>query len=114
MVGMTAILVVAAIAVTGAVVARVTWRRPADERHSIQTHQQTLETLRGMADRRPALREKAAEPAPAPDRGSRSRPTPSTPVPGGSGPSAAVRSNPSATGSARAVPSRTAAGRSGV
>jgi hypothetical protein len=50
--GMTAILVVAVIAVAGAVVARVTWRRPADERHSIQSHQQTLETLRSMADRR--------------------------------------------------------------
>src|ERR1700734_1488635 len=53
MVGMTAVAVVAAIAVVGAVVARVTWRRPADERHSIQSHQQTLDTLRAMADRRP-------------------------------------------------------------
>jgi hypothetical protein len=51
--GMTAVLVVGAIAVVGAVVARVTWRRPADERHSIQSHQHTLETLRAMADRRP-------------------------------------------------------------
>jgi hypothetical protein len=49
---MTAVVVVAAIVVVGAVVARVTWRRPADERHSIQIHQQTLDTLRSMADRR--------------------------------------------------------------
>jgi hypothetical protein len=49
---MTAVFVVGALAVVGAVVARVTWRRPADERHSIQSHQQTLETLRSMADRR--------------------------------------------------------------
>jgi hypothetical protein len=63
---MTAVLVVAAIAVAGAVVARVTWRRPADERHSIQTHQQTLETLRAMADRRPTgVRERPAAPTPA-------------------------------------------------
>ncbi len=68
--GMIAVLVVGAIAVVGAVVARVTWRRPGDERHSIQSHQQTLETLRSMADRRTGgLRD--AAPGPGPDsRGS--------------------------------------------
>jgi len=65
MVGMTAILVVAAIAVTGAVIARVTWRRPADERHSIQSHQQTLDTLRSMADRRPGAPRDGAPSTPA-------------------------------------------------
>src|SRR5579872_3419240 len=71
--GVDAVLVVAAIAVAGAVVARVTWRRPADERHSIQTHQQTLETLRAMADRRPSVvQERPA--APPADDGSAGRP----------------------------------------
>ncbi|HXQ43964.1 MAG TPA: RodZ domain-containing protein [Acidimicrobiales bacterium] len=84
---MTAVLVVAAIAVVGAVVARVTWRRPVDERHSIQSHQQTLDTLRAMADRRPpGLRD-------APDRsrssagtGAPARPTRPRPGPAHAGP----------------------------
>jgi len=52
MVVMVSALVVGAIVLVGAVVARVTWRRSADERQSVREHQHTLETLRHMADRR--------------------------------------------------------------
>ena len=90
--GMTAVFVVGAIAVVGAVVARVTWRRPADERHSIQSHQQTLDTLRSMADRRPpSQRDKMsadgsdATSAP-PGRTSRARSGPAHAAPVGSAP----------------------------
>jgi hypothetical protein len=62
--GMTAVLVVAAIAVVAAVIALVTWRRPGDERHSIESHQQTLDTLRSMADRRSQGRTDKTAPAP--------------------------------------------------
>ena len=95
--GMTAVLVVGAIAVVGAVVARVTWRRPGDERHSIQSHQQTLDTLRAMSDRRPvSQRDNPAVPRPGtpsgtPVRSPRTRTSPAhaAPVrakgPGGNG-----------------------------
>jgi hypothetical protein len=93
MVGMTAYFVVAGIAVIGAVMARVTWRRPADERHSIQSHQQTLETLRSMADRRPSTREMAGSGTHsgtgAAPRSPKIRPGPAR---GGPVPSAAARS----------------------
>ena len=85
--GMTTVLVVGAIAVVGAVVARVTWRRPADERHSIQSHQQTLDTLRAMSDRRPvSQRDNATVPRPdtpsgAPVRSARTRTGPPHAVP---------------------------------
>jgi len=65
---MTAVVVVAVLAVAGAVVARVTWRRPADERHSIRSHQHTLDTLRSMAARRSDLPQNGHRPAAAPPR----------------------------------------------
>ena len=46
-------MVLGVIALVGAIVAWVTWHRGADERHSVQHHQHTLETLRHVADRRP-------------------------------------------------------------
>ena len=49
---MTTAIIVGVIVLVGAVVARATWRRAADERQSVQEHQHTLETLRHMADRR--------------------------------------------------------------
>lgn len=100
MVGMTAVFVVAAIAVAGAVVARVTWRRPADERHSIQSHQQTLETLRSMADRRPdGQRERTAGPGTSAGAGSAVRSARSR---GGPVPTGSVRSRPARPDSVRA------------
>jgi hypothetical protein len=100
MVGMTAILVVAAIAVVGAVIARVTWRRPADERHSIQSHQQTLDTLRSMADRRPGSPGNGASAPPA-------RPPAARPAPARSG---AARAGTSRSGPVRASTSSGGAG----
>jgi hypothetical protein len=102
MVGMAAVLVVAAIVVVGAVVARVTWRREADERHSIQSHQQTLATLRSMADRRAdGPRDRAEGPSPDARSGATVRPTRprSGPVPAASARPTSVRapvSRPSA------------------
>ncbi len=102
MVGMTAVFVVGAIAVVGAVVARVTWRRPGDERHSIQSHQQTLETLRSMSDRRPAVqRDRAAGTGPEPGGVSARAPRSGT-GPAHASPSGAVRANPARPGSVRA------------
>jgi len=116
---MTAVFVVGAIAVVGAVIARVTWRRPADERHSIESHRQTLETLRSMADRRPGPREAVTPPGVAPAaRSPRTRTGPahaaparsgtadtesgrSAPVRPGAAPSTATRST-----SARPAPAR--------
>jgi hypothetical protein len=48
---MTVALVVGAIAVVGAVVLGVTWRRGGDESHSVHDYHQTLETLRHLAER---------------------------------------------------------------
>jgi hypothetical protein len=107
---MTAVAVVAAIAVVGAVVARVTWRRPADERHSIQSHQQTLDTLRAMADRRSVV-QRDGTPAPpsdattgSPTRMSRARPGPAHAGQGPPGPtrSGQAPSGPVRSGSVRA------------
>ena len=53
---MTAVVVLGVIALVGAIVAWVTWRRGADERQSVQHHQHTLETLRHVADRRQPTR----------------------------------------------------------
>ncbi len=50
---MAAVVVLGVIALIAAIVAWVTWHRGADERHSVQHHQHTLETLRHVADRRP-------------------------------------------------------------
>jgi hypothetical protein len=103
MVGMAAVFVVAAIVVVGAVVARVTWRRPADERHSIQSHQQTLATLRSMADRRAdGPRDRADGPGPDARSGAAVRPTRPR-----SGPVHAASTRP---GSVRAPVSRPSAG----
>lgn len=105
MVGMDAVLVVAAIAVAGAVVARVTWRRPGDERHSIQSHQQTLETLRAMADRRPnGLTDRSRRPDPDQSAGAQAG------APGSRTSPAQSR----APGPARAGQTRSGAGRSGA
>jgi hypothetical protein len=112
MVGMAAVFVVGAIVVVGAVVARVSWRRPADERHSIQSHQQTLETLRAMADRRAVVpRDRApgsdTEPGQAASaRGARTRtgPDQAGPVPAG----------PTHGAPARSVSARSGAVRSGA
>jgi hypothetical protein len=49
---MTAVVVLGVIALGGAIVAWVTWRRGADERESVQHHQHTLETLGHVSDRR--------------------------------------------------------------
>jgi len=54
MVGMTVVLVVGAIAVVGAVLLGVTWRRGGDERHSVSDYHQTIETLRHLAERNAA------------------------------------------------------------
>src|SRR5580704_11319329 len=99
--GMTAVFVVGAIAVVGAVVARVTWRRPADERHSIESHQQTLETLRAMADRRPAGRDQSAGPS--------SDPAPGTAVRAPRGRSGPLHAGPARSGSTREAPARSGA-----
>ena len=48
---MTAVPILAVIALAGAIVAWVTWRRAADERQSVLHHQHALETLRHVADR---------------------------------------------------------------
>lgn len=102
--GMTAVFVVGAIAVVGAVVARVTWRRPADERHSIQSHQQTLETLRAMADRRPAGRDRADRPRSDSASGAPVRPTGARPGPLNAGParSGPTRLSPARSGAVKA------------
>lgn len=62
---MTAALIVGVIAVFGAVVARVTWRRPGDERQSVRSHQRALETLRVVTDRRSQSSAPDAEPTSA-------------------------------------------------
>ncbi|HTZ10634.1 MAG TPA: hypothetical protein VMB72_16295, partial [Acidimicrobiales bacterium] len=49
---MTTGLVVGVLVVVGVIVARLAWRRVADERLSVREHQHTLETLRHMADSR--------------------------------------------------------------
>lgn len=53
MVAMTVVLVVGAIAVVGAVLVGLTWRRGGDERNSVDDYHQTLETLRHLAERNP-------------------------------------------------------------
>jgi hypothetical protein len=98
---MTAVFVVGAIAVVGAVMARVTWRRPADERHSIESHQQTLETLRAMADRRPAGRDQPPGPSPDPGPGAALRPPRARTGP--------LHAGPARTGSTRSSPARAGA-----
>jgi hypothetical protein len=111
MVGMTAVAVVAAIAVVGAVVARVTWRRPADERHSIESHQQTLDTLRAMADRRPPGQRERVPGSTSDHRsgsGDDARPTRARTGPAHAGP---VRSGPVPSASERSAPARSAPGR---
>lgn len=50
MVVMEIAIVIVAIALVGAVVARFTWRQGVDERHSVRDYQNTLETLRHMSD----------------------------------------------------------------
>ena len=70
---MTAVVVLGVIALGGAIVAWVTWRRGADERESVQHHQHTLETLGHVSDRRqPTVSPAAAR------RGSSSLPRPTT------------------------------------
>jgi len=72
MVAMTTVLVAGVVVLIGAMAARVLWRRDAGERHSVQEHQHTLETLRHMADRRqdaerkvgPRRRPRSAAPGP--------------------------------------------------
>ena len=49
---MTLVIVVGVIAVVAAVIARTTWRRTADERHSVKDYQHTVETMRHLAERR--------------------------------------------------------------
>src|ERR1700733_8497568 len=102
--GMTAVLVVGAIAVVGAVFARVTGRRPADERHSIESHQQTLETLRAMSNRRPAGRDQSGGPSSDTGPGPALRPPPVRPGPLHAGPARAgsTRSSPPRPGAVRA------------
>ncbi len=104
MVGMPTVLVVGAIAVVVAVVARVTWRRPHDERHSIQSHQQTLETLRSMADRRTGgLRERPVGPRSDAGTGAATRPPRIRPGPAHAGPHpGSARSGQGRPGSVRA------------
>src|SRR5580658_8482981 len=108
---MTAVAVVAAIAVVGAVVARVTWRRPADERHSIQSHQQTLDTLRAMADRR-SVDQRERIPGSATDHrsgaGEDGRPARGRTGPAHAGP---ARSGPSPPAAERSAPVRAASSR---
>jgi len=64
MVAMTLVIVVGVIAVIAAVIARTTWRRTADERHSVKDYQHTVETMRHLAERRSDAR----RPAPTPGR----------------------------------------------
>ena len=113
---MTAVVVVAAIAVVGAVVARVTWRRPGDERHSIQTHQQTLDTLRSMADRRTPV-QRDGNPAPPSDRAASSPARLPRGRPGaahaGQGPPEPARSGQARSGSVRAPSSSSTSGGNG-
>jgi Domain of unknown function (DUF4115) len=117
MVGMAAVFVVGAIVVVGAVVARVTWRRPADERHSIQSHQQTLETLRAMADRRavvPRDRAPGSDTEPGQAASARAARTRTGPDQVGSVPAAPAQGAPARSVSARSVSARSGSARAGA
>ena len=87
---MTAVLVVGAIAVIGAVVARVTWRQVADERQSVRHHQQTLETLRHVSDRSEALHVSTVRTGTAQGRPTTARPARAAPRPKDTGARAAA------------------------
>ena len=70
---MTTVVVVGVIALVVAIVAWVTWRRVADERHSVQHHQSALETLGHVADRRQQSLRSTSAPDAAPRPSTRLR-----------------------------------------
>jgi hypothetical protein len=67
---MTVVIVVVAIALGGAVIARVMWRQGSGERHSVREYQHTLETLAHISGREDDARAGGANTVPrAPDPG---------------------------------------------
>ncbi|HXW35988.1 MAG TPA: hypothetical protein VEJ87_15545, partial [Acidimicrobiales bacterium] len=53
-------IVVVAIALVGTALARFTWRRGPDERHSVRDYQHTIDTLRHMSDREGPVQTRSA------------------------------------------------------